>query len=151
MKIKYQRLSIKEVKDFQEDNVIYIFDFRALGEDLFMDIPEMKKYENLGKWIVEGKTHTLNEWEEAKGKRIIIKHAEFPKHTIYSRLMDVSFSKEIKKIWVAVPHPDSDLLAIEKNLEVNYPYPLFEKLNDKIFQKNSLGDLSPEFIIINKF
>lgn len=151
MKIEYKKLTPEDVEDFQDENALYIFDFRALGEDLFMEIPEMRKYENLGKWIARKKHHTVNEWEGLDEKRIQLKHSPLSKDTVYSRLKDINLPDEIKKLWVAVPHPDSDILAIEKNLEVNYKHFLFEKLNDKLFQKKFLGKLSPEFIEINSF
>lgn len=151
MKIEYKKLTPNEVEDFQDENTLYSFDFRALGEDLFMEIPEMRKYENLGKWIIKNKHHTSNEWEELDKKRIQLNHNHLSKDTIYSRLKEVNLPDEIKKLWVAVPHPDSDILAIEKNLEINYKHFLFEKLNDKLFQKKFLGNLSPEFIEINSF
>lgn len=151
MKIEYKRLTPEEVEDFQDEKSLYVFDFRALGEELFMEIPEMRKYENLGKWITKNKYHTVNEEEELNKHRIQLKHNPLSKDTIFSRLRKVEFLKEITKLWVAVPHPDSDLLAIEKNLELNYSHFLFEKLNDKLFQKKFLGDLAPKHIEINNF
>ncbi len=151
MKIKYEKLTPEKIEEFRDKNTLYSFDFRALGEELFMEIPEMRKYENLVKWVVKNVPHTINESEENFEKRIKLSHAPLSKTTIYSRLNGVKLSNKIKKLWVAVPHPDSDLLALEKNLEVNYTHFLFEKLNDKLYQKKFLENLSPDFIEINSF
>ncbi|MDP2628923.1 MAG: hypothetical protein Q8P15_03435, partial [Nanoarchaeota archaeon] len=151
MRIKYQKLTPSEIGDFQDEDTLYTFDFRALGEELFMDIPEMKKYENLVKWVAKKTPHVTNESGDLNESGIQLKHDLLSKTTIYSRLRNAKLGSNIKKLWVAVPHPDSDLLALEKNLEVNYTHFLFEKLNDKLSQKRFLEDLSPKYIEINSF
>jgi predicted ATP-grasp superfamily ATP-dependent carboligase len=49
----------------------------------------------------------------------------------------------VSSLWVAVPHPDADILAREKGLAISNTFESFLKRNDKYRQKELLGSQTP--------
>jgi len=72
-----------------------------------------------------------------------------PRPSLYKRMETLVLPDEIEQIYVCIPHPEADILAASLNLHLNYRHTDFLKYNDKIAQKTLLGDLTPEWSLID--
>lgn len=152
MKISIYPLKPNDIKLLDQARTLYSVDFRAIAESMKYEIASMWKYENLTPWLTRNKYVTVNEDYclinyPFENKYLILDKAADAKTSVYKRL-DVCMPEEIKKLWVAVPHPDADRLARVRRLKLNYSYQSFRKRNNKILQKKYLGDLTPRWTII---
>lgn len=142
-------LKPQNISCLQGTQTLFSSDFRAIGESLNYDIPAMWKYENLLPWILNNQLVAVN--HDYKD----LKYPVTNQYTIASRSPDSKLSllrrlqwpmvSSVKSLWVAIPHPDTDALAQEYNLNLNYTYKDFLQKNDKIRQKELLGDSSPSW------
>lgn len=152
--IDFKKICANDIKELMDLNTIYISDFRSLGESFFYDIPSMWKYENLLPWIVKNGYCSINENVQVLKpsndniQYILCKKDKDSTKSIVKRIPNNFSFLNIKKIWTAVPHPEIDILAKEKKLELNYSYSDFLILNDKIKCKILLKDLTPEWFPI---
>ncbi len=72
-----------------------------------------------------------------------------PRPSLFARMKTLVLPDEIEQLYVCVPHPEADTLAADLNLKLNYNHTDFLKYNDKIAQKTLLGDLTPEWSLID--
>jgi len=121
MNITKLPIKAKQISFLNEANTLYSCDFRSIGESIEYKIPAMWKYENLIPWIVIGKHVLVNNSKGAKfteeNQLIHLEADRDPRVSIYQRARNVELPSKIDKLWVAVPHPDADLLAKEKNYQ----------------------------------
>jgi len=148
-----QTIKPKEIKFLQDNQALYIFDFRALGESMEYDIPAMWKYENLMPWILERGYAAVNELHQdihypGKNKLLVVRRGKDAKISVAGKLYKKKIPASIKSLWVAAPHPDSDQLAEQKNLTINYTYSDFLFRNDKIKQKGLLKKMTPDWEMV---
>lgn len=148
-----QTIKPKAIKFLQDNRSLYIFDFRVLGESMEYDIPAMWKYENLMPWILEGKHAVVNESHQGigypgKNKLSVIRKGKDARISVARKLYKKKIPDDIESLWVAVPHPDADQLAEQKNLIINYTYSDFLFRNDKIKQKELLKRMTPSWTIV---
>jgi S-adenosylmethionine/arginine decarboxylase-like enzyme len=115
----------------------------------------MWKYENLIPWLLDGKYALVNDVSGIgyikKNKLINVSAGSDARMSIYKRCADVGQSpplSDIQDLWVAVPHPDADLLAKKRKYRLKNSYADFLKRNDKFRQKELLGDVTPAWHII---
>ena len=153
MEVKISKLTPEEVSELNKKDVLYSLDFRGLGESLNYEIPEMRKYENLLPWILNGATCLANENSASlkyinKNNIVIVKSGKLAQTSIYKRLEKI---QKFKCLWAGIPHPDADKLAKENNVSINYNWMDFLKLNNKIMQKKTIKRNTPEFIIVRDF
>lgn len=148
-----QTIKPKEIKFLQDNKSLYIFDFRALGESMEYDIPAMWKYEDLMPWILEGKYVVVNESYQDilypnKNKLLVVKKGKDARVSVPRKLLKKKIPSDVKSLWVAVPHPDADLLAEQKDLIIDYSYGDFLFRNDKIKQKELLKKMTPDWTVV---
>lgn len=148
-----QTIKPKEIKFLQDNQTLYIFDFRALGESMEYDIPAMWKYENLMPWILEGGYAVVNESHQdihypSENKLLVVGKGKDARISVVEKLCKKKIPAGIKSLWVAAPHPDADQLAEQKNLTINYTYSDFLFRNDKIRQKELLKKMTPVWKIV---
>lgn len=148
-----QTIKPKEIEFLQDNQALYIFDFRALGESMEYDIPAMWKYENLMPWILEGEYAVVNEFHQdvhypSENKLLVVGRGKDARVSVAGKLCKKKIPADIKSLWVAVPHPDADQLAGRKNLTINYTYSDFLFRNDKIKQKELLKKMTPDWTIV---
>lgn len=148
-----QTIKPKEIKFFQDNRSLYIFDFRALGESMEYDIPAMWKYENLMPWILEGGHAVVNESYQdisypGKNKLSVVRKGKDARISVARKLCKKKIPDGIESLWVAAPHPDADQLAKQKNLTINYTYSDFLFRNDKIKQKELLRKMTPNWTMV---
>jgi S-adenosylmethionine/arginine decarboxylase-like enzyme len=152
--IKIVPLKPSEIKTLQDRATLYTSDFRSISESMEFDIPAMRKYENLVPWILSsGATAATN----PEGKQlqypnhcnlVTVQSSSDPKLSIYNRLLKRQLPKGITQLWAAIPHPDADRLASQKQLKLNYSYADFLRRNDKFTQKKLLGNTSPRWEVV---
>lgn len=152
MKITKKKLKIKDIGFLNEDKTIYSVDFRAISENMEYEIDAMWKYENLSPWIVKNRYVTVNEvYEDINymndNNYLVLNKGANSKISVYKRLEE-QLPKDAKNLWVAIPHPDADVLAKGNELDINYKYEDFIRLNNKITQKELFGELTPEWEIL---
>jgi len=148
--ITVKALKPAEIDFLQRISSLYSVDFRAIGESLELEIIDMWKYENLMPWIVKNKYVATNELSKSlhyNNENFLLENPMGLKATIsiFERLSSMQLPTEVNKLWTAIPHPAADTLSSEKNLSINYKYSDFLKNNDKISQKELLGDQTPEW------
>lgn len=136
-------------------NTLYTVDFRVIGESMDYEIPAMWKYENLLPWIINAQNITVNEDNKKLAYPFYNNLVVVPKGktsnskvSIYERLQQQGIDSKISKLWVAVPHPEADILAQQRGFILNYYYGDFLKRNDKFEQKKLLAELTPTWKII---
>lgn len=148
-----QSLLPEEIGFLRDESSLFVFDFRITGDRLGVDIPFMWKYENLLPWILKDKFVAVNEDYLdldyfQNNKFLMAPKGVAAKKSIFDRLKKIDIPSNVTKLWVAVPHPNADCLAKEKNLEINFKYADYKKLNDKLRQKELLDELTPNWFEI---
>ncbi|MFA5729796.1 MAG: ATP-grasp domain-containing protein [Candidatus Paceibacterota bacterium] len=148
MKIIIKKIKPEDIDFLQKNDTLYSSDFRSISEDMNYKIPAMWKYENLMGWIIKNKSVIVNsDYEKLRypfGNNFIkINKSKDPRVSIYKKITNIT--KDIKKLWVAIPHPDADIFARDNNLKINYAYSDFLLKNDKIKQKELLGNITPRW------
>lgn len=146
-------LKPKDISFLQNDKALYAFDFRAISESVDYTIPAMWKYENLLPWIITDKYVTVNKSYHNlnyphKNKFLVLAKSEDPKVSVFERLLPENIPSGVSFIWVAIPHPQADEFAKRYKFGLNYSYSDFLIRNDKLRQKELLGDLTPNWRII---
>lgn len=136
----------------QKEPTLYSGDFRAVGESLLYDIPTMWKYENLLPWILDNQVVAVNDGYKklqypATNQYLVAPRPQGAKQSLLNRL-EWPTTPSVESLWVAVPHPDTDSLAQEHSLSLNYTYVDFLQRNDKIRQKELLADSSPPWELL---
>ncbi|MFW0837944.1 MAG: ATP-grasp domain-containing protein [Candidatus Komeilibacteria bacterium] len=154
--ITKHKLKPNDITFLNESDVLYSLDFRVLSENIDYKIPTMWKYENILPWILSGRNVVVNENYTAleypnKNSFVVTKKTKDPRVSIYERMSKGLMGDNIKKLWVAVPHPDADIFCKENKLKINYNYDSYLKYNNKIEQKKLLGNASPNWKLISSF
>jgi len=153
--ITKKRLIPSEISFLNYNDCLYSVDFRAISENMEYKIPAMWKYENLCSWIISDKFVTTNEdvnhlkYPNSNFYIVLNKDAD-PRVSIYDRLFKAKniIDKKINKLWVAIPHPDADKYCQNNNLQLNFSFSDFVKLNDKLTQKKLLKENTPKWVEI---
>lgn len=157
MKINYSPLRSKDISFLNQSNCAYSVDFRAIGEGMDYQIPAMFKYENLSAWIttpdhassryiIVNDSLQMAPLENPPDARVTItakRHIQQSQKSLYERIENIP--NDVHRLWVGVPHPEADAIAQANQLDINYSYSDFLRRNDKISQKELLGDLTPEW------
>lgn len=153
-KISFHPLCARDIGFLDDPKTLFSVDFRATGERIDKDIPEMFKYENTVAWLFPAvdstKRHVIvNEKFENTQDSNVTPHLaprviSSPHISLYERVADAKL-EGITHLWVGVPHPAADDFAKKQNLEINYSYSSFLKLNDKLSQKKYLGNMTPKW------
>ena len=151
MAIKIEALKPKDIPFLQDDKTLYSCDFRALGKCSSAASTAMWRYENLLSWIMKDRFVAVNECSENlkyfhKNKHIIVPRGKEPRTSLFGRI-DVKKlrSAGINAVWNAIPYPFADEVSKKNSLAMNYGYDDFLRRNDKIWQKELFGDLSPKW------
>ncbi len=139
-------LCVNDIPSLRTNDTLYVVDFRATGETINHKIYDMFKYENLSVWLqnnnVDGALYSSNSTNN-QNNSIIAPVSDDPSISVINRLPKIPSS--IKKLWMAVPHPDADTFSKLHKIELNYKYTDFIHLNDKLAQKKYLGKYTPNF------
>jgi len=137
-----------------EKETLYTFDPRSILDECLGKHRYIVSCENLLTNILRGQHIAVNQYavkhtDSLRNQLWIATITGDPRIPLYTRLREVEVPGEIHHLFVAVPHPEADLLALEKGWSINYNYPDFLAYNNKLAQKERLGDLTPNWEIID--
>lgn len=152
--LSYYNLILKDLAVLSDYETLYTFDPRSIIDECIGKHRFIVSCENLLSFILTGQHIAVNQYalknnKSSRNLLSIAKISEDPRISLYKRLEAISKPAEIKKLYVAVPHPDADSLATSMGWEINYSYNDFLVFNNKISQKHLLGDLTPKWEIID--
>jgi len=152
--IEYGDLCIKDIPALQNYETLYTFDPRSILDECLGKHRYIVSCENMLTNVLDDLDIAVNQYAikhtEPKRNRLLVANITGdPRVSLYTRLKDVAISDKIKNIYVAIPHPEADYLALKKGWNINYSYSDFLVYNNKIKQKMLLGDLTPAWNIID--
>lgn len=142
--VDFKKVTVADIPALNQDNTLFISDFRATGEDLTYDIEEMYAYEDLSNYLVGSGDNSYAASLHSNKKGVLVPSGRRPSESVISRL-DTRKLLGIKNVWTAVPHPDIDTFATNNSMNLNYTYKSFLKLNNKISQKKALKGFTPAY------
>ncbi len=153
--LKFFPLKILNIDLFSRKDVLFISDFRAVGESFEYDIPAMWKYENLLVNIVGGDTLCNEYYPECKLLRnntpIVVTCGANSKISIVKRFQ-IQNKKPLQNksfIYAPIAHPDIDEYSRQLGIPVSYKYEDFLIYNNKILQKKACNNITPSWKEIN--
>jgi len=152
--ILFQDLCVADIPMLSNKETLYTFDPRSILDECLGKHRYIVSCENLLTNILLGQNILVNQYavKHTDLLRNILWTASIsgdPRISLYSRLKEVVLPVEIDRLFVAVPHPEADLLAFEKGWHINYNYSDFMTYNNKLAQKQLLGNLTPRWEIID--
>lgn len=150
----FQDLCVKDIPILSNPETLYTFDPRSILDECLGKHRYLVSCENLLTNILYKQQVVVNQYA--------IKHGDpdrnnwwtafitgDPRIPLYIRMNDLTLPDSIKNLFVAVPHPEADKLAMEKGWNINFTYPDFLTYNNKISQKELLGNLTPDWELID--
>lgn len=152
--IEYRNLCINDIPVLQNHETLFTFDPRSILDECLGKHRYIVSCENMLTNVLNGMHIAVNQYAikhtELKRNRLLVANITGdPRISLYSRLKNVIIPDEIKNLYVAIPHPEADNIALEKGWNINYSYSDFLVYNNKIKQKMLLGDLTPVWNIID--
>lgn len=153
MRVSWRALTHSEIPFLQRPDTLYIFDLRGPNVTPWQEIPDFWKYENILPWVLEGKRVAVNEdstrlhYSQSNGL-VFGPRSTDPRVSLVQRLPE-SALEEVNVIWAGVAHPDIDNISRLHEIPCMFTFPDFLTYNDKFSQKQSLGDLTPAWQIVN--
>jgi len=152
--ILYQNICVTDIPLLSSKETLYTFDPRSILDECLGKHRYIVSCENLLTNILHKQYIAVNQYAikhtaPSQNQLITAEISGDPRISLYSRLKEPGFPDEIKQLFVAIPHPEADKLASVKGWNLNYSYPDFLTYNNKIRQKELLGDLTPAWEIID--
>jgi len=152
--IYYRDLCLKDFPFLSDEKTLYTFDPRSILDECLGKHRYIVSCENLLSNILNGQHIAVNQYavkhtEPSRNHLLIAEISGDPRIPLYIRLKGMKMPDEISNLFVAIPHPEADNLARERNLDINFSYTDFLMFNNKIRQKELLGDLTPPWEIID--
>jgi len=152
--ILYQNLCVTDIPSLSDKETLYTFDPRSILDECLGKHRYIVSCENLLTNSLHNQHLAVNQYaikhtDPTQNQLVIAEISGDPRISLYNRLKGLDFPDEIKHLFVAIPHPEADNLALEKKWNLNYTYPDFLTYNNKIRQKELLGILTPTWEIID--
>ena len=152
--IFYRDLCLKDFPFLSDEKTLYTFDPRSILDECLGKHRYIVSCENLLSNILNGQHIAVNQYSvkhtiPSRNQLLIAEISGDPRIPLYIRLKGMKMPDEISHLFVAIPHPEADNLARERNWNINFSYADFLKYNNKIRQKELLGDLTPPWEIID--
>ena len=152
--VQYKDLCVSDIPMLQDRETLYSFDPRSILDECQGKHRYIVSFENLLTNVLENQYIAVNQYavKHTNPNRNRLLTAEIsgdPCISLYTRLKKVFLPEEIKHLYVAIPHPEADKMALENNWILNYSFDDFLTFNNKIEQKKLLGNLTPAWEIID--
>jgi hypothetical protein len=152
--VDFQNLRVKDLPFLNDPETLYTFDPRSMLDECLGKHRYIVSCENLLSQLLRHQHIAVNQYAlkhttSDRNHLFIAEISGDPRIPLYTRLRGKALPPEIRRLYVAVPHPEADLLASENGLEINYCYADYLKYNNKIQQKERWGDLTPPWKIID--
>ena len=154
MNIDYRDLRVKDIPMLFNQETLYTFDPRSILDECLGKHRYIVSCENLLSNILQNQHIAVNQYaikhtDPSQNELLTADISGDPRISLYNRLKEVDIPKTIKHLFVSVPHPEADQLATEKGWSTNYSFADFLNFNNKIAQKERLGNLTPNWEIID--
>ena len=152
--IFYRDLCLKDFPFLSDEKTLYTFDPRSILDECLGKHRYIVSCENLLSNILNGQHIAVNQYAvkhtiPSRNQLLIAEISGDPRIPLYIRLKGMKMPDEISHLFVAIPHPEADNLARERNWDINFSYTDFLMYNNKIRQKELFGDLTPPWEIID--
>ncbi|MDP4276338.1 MAG: ATP-grasp domain-containing protein [Bacteroidota bacterium] len=152
--IRSRNLRLADLPLLSDKETLYTFDPRSLldeclGKHRYIVSCENQLTNSLAGQHIAVNQYAVKHTDPSRNKLLTVAISEDPRISLYKRLANTAIPAAIKRLFVAVPHPEADSLACQKGWDINYPYSDFLAYNNKISQKERLGDLTPAWAIID--
>jgi len=154
MNVDYRDLCVDDIPLLSNRKTLYTFDPRSILDECLGKHRYIVSCENLLSNILQNQCIAVNQYaikhtDPGRNKLLTAEISGDPRISMYIRLRKVEIPEKIKHLFVSVPHPEADRLAMEKGWSINYSYADFLEFNNKIAQKEQLGNLTPTWTIID--
>lgn len=152
--IEYFNINSSDIPELQDRETLYTFDSRSILDECLGKHRYIVSCENMLTNILKGQHIAVNQYafkhtDPERNQTLIVPITGDPRISLYRRLKNLILPDEIKKLYVAIPHPEADLITLKKSWKINCNYLDFLTYNNKIEQKIRLGDLTPTWEIID--
>jgi hypothetical protein len=152
--IEYCNISSSEIPVLQDQKTLYTFDPRSIFDECLGKHRTIVSCENMLTNVLKDQNVAVNQYaikhtDPNRNRMLVAQITGDPRISLYRRLRSLILPDEIKRLYVAIPHPEADQIALEKNWSINCSYPDFLAYNNKIEQKKLLGDMTPTWKIID--
>jgi hypothetical protein len=150
----YQNLRATDIPMLSCKATLYTFDPRSILDECLGKHRYIVSCENLLTNILQDQYLAVNQYavkhtDPTRNRLLTANISGDPRIPLYIRLKSIDIPDEIENLFVAIPHPEADNLAAEKKWNINCSYPDFLTYNNKIRQKELLGDLTPAWEVID--
>ncbi|MFA7043707.1 MAG: hypothetical protein WC186_05125 [Bacteroidales bacterium] len=154
MNVDYRDLCVDDIPLLSNRETLYTFDPRSILDECLGKHRYIVSCENLLSNILQNQYIAVNQYaikhtDPDRNRLLTADISGDPRISMYIRLKKVDIPETIKHLFVSIPHPEADRLAMEKGWSINYSYADFLDFNNKIAQKERLGDLTPTWTIID--
>jgi len=152
--VHFKSLRIEDLPELNDRQTLYTFDPRSILDECLGKHRYIVSCENLLCQMLDGQHIAVNQYvsklpHPERNELFVVPITGDPRPSLFKRMKGLDLPDEIERMYVCVPHPDADALAETLNLRLNYSFTDFIKYNDKIAQKTLLGDLTPEWQVID--
>lgn len=141
-------LQTSDIPFLQQTDCLYSFDPRPLldtciGKHRYIVSFENSLCRSLSDKPIAVNQYALRHTAPERNRLWILPMDGDPRPSLYQRMLQQSCPTGIQSLWVAVPSRDAERWADAHSLRINYRFDDYLRYNDKIAQKEALGDLSP--------
>lgn len=152
--VRFEALRIEDLPELNDRHTLYTFDPRAILDECLGKHRYIVSCENLLSQTLHGQHTAVNQYavklpHTDRNEPFVVPITGDPRPSLYTRLKGLDLPVGIDRLYVCIPHTEADRLAAERNFSINFSLVDFERYNDKIAQKLALGDLTPEWQVID--
>lgn len=152
--VHFKPLRIEDLPELNDRQTLYTFDPRSildecLGKHRYIVSCENMLCQMLAKQHIAVNQYAAKLPHPDRNDLFVVPITGDPRPSLFNRMSSLDLPDGINQLYVCVPQLEADALAEARNLTINYKYPDFLKYNDKINQKTLLGDLTPDWEIID--
>lgn len=152
--VRFDSLRIEDLPELNNGQTLYTFDPRGILDECLGKHRYIVSCENLLSQVLHGQHTAVNQYaaklpQTNRNNTFVVPITGDPRPSMYQRMQVLDLPDGIDRLYVCVPHPEADALASKLNLHLNYRHDDFVRYNDKLEQKKRLGDLTPEWSLID--
>jgi hypothetical protein len=152
--VSFQDLQVKDLPLLNDSKTLYTFDPRSMLDECLGKHRYIVSCENLLSQLLINQHTVVNQYAlkhttADRNNLFIATITGDPRISLYTRMRGKQLPPEVQQLYVAVPHIEADTFAAENGLKINYTHSDYLKYNNKIVQKELLGDLTPPWKIID--
>ena len=152
--VHFKSLRIEDLSELNDRHTLYTFDPRSILDECLGKHRYIVSCENLLCQMLQGQFTAVNQYaaklpHPERNTAFVVPITGDPRPSMYARMQNLEFPVGIERLYACVPHPEADRLASSLNLHLNVSHTDFLRYNDKIAQKTLLGELTPNWSLID--